>query len=135
MEAIHLNIRDLQSGDRLIFKIAHLGITHHAIFLIDKYGQGWVAENRKIVGIRFVKIEQYTWTGSPEIIVKKFIGGEAARQQAFERAINIHGNYDLFFFNCEHYANYIQFGSLQSKQVEIVGLLALAGLFVASVQK
>ena len=55
--------------------------------------------------------------------IRKFRGTVWERDQAIERAISqIGARYNLINFNCEHLANYIQFGTSRSNQVNNIGI-------------
>jgi len=61
--------------------------------------------------------------------VEKFTGSDYARNQIIAKINSLLGTqYDLVNFNCEHFAELIQNGSVKSKQVGNVflGLLAIA---------
>lgn len=62
--------------------------------------------------------------------VRRFEGNANQRHQALRRAKSRKGEgYSLVRFNCEHFANYVQFGRESSRQVQVVGL-GLLGLGV-----
>lgn len=68
--------------------------------------------------------------------MRVFVGNEAQRQLALFRAnqlLAIHHPYSLLFSNCEHFADYVQFGtftSLQSAKAG-VGLIGLGALMTS----
>jgi uncharacterized protein YycO len=116
----------LQPADRIIEPIFQTGVSkHHAIYLGRDYnGVEWIAENDKFKGVRRVKANEYFSKGKL-IKVKRFQGNYNQRIVAVERALNQLGKpYDLIDFNCEHYAEYVQAGKIESKQVaNALGLL------------
>jgi len=122
---------NLNPADRIVVPIFQTGITkHHAIYLgLGLYGYEWIAENHANQGVRIITAEQY-FNEHPKISrIERFIGNSYQRKIAIENAQNLKGKqYDLFKYNCEHYANEIQHGQAQSGQVS--GFFILASLFV-----
>jgi hypothetical protein len=120
----------LQPADRLIEPIFQTGLTkHHSIYLgIDAEGTEWIAENHKFVGVRLIKASDYFLKGKL-IKTERFRGNYQQRIAAVKRALSLLGKpYNLIDFNCEHYAQYVQTGKIESKQVSTV-LAVLACLF------
>lgn len=123
---------NLSPADRIIAPLFHTGITkHHAIFLgVGLLGGEWVAENHADHGVRIITASQY-FAEHPLIArVEKFSGNAYQRQLAINTAYSLQGTrYDLFAYNCEHYANEVQYGQAKSKQVEnfflFLGILLL----------
>jgi hypothetical protein len=65
--------------------------------------------------------------------VRPFNGTIFQRQLAINRAYSKLGNrYSLLNFNCEHFANWVQFGKAESSQVT-TGFLILAGAIALKV--
>lgn len=63
------------------------------------------------------------------IRIKRFQGDHVQRQWAINRAFARLGEkYNLTFFNCEHYANWVQKGKETSAQVLIAFTILLFGL-------
>jgi predicted dehydrogenase len=64
--------------------------------------------------------------------IRRFEGDYRQRQQALRRAQNANGrSYSLNSFNCEHFANLVQFGREWSQQVAVVkGAVALTLLAI-----
>lgn len=61
--------------------------------------------------------------------IRRFDGNHYQRQQALQRAHNANGrSYSLTSFNCEHFANLVQFGEASSQQVQAVGTVAVVSL-------
>lgn len=117
----------LRPADRIIEPIFATGLSkHHAIYLgMDQQGIEWIAENYKLKGVRLLKASDY-FTKGKLFKVKKFDGNYSARKNAVQRALVLVGRpYDLIDFNCEHYAEYVQTGNTESKQVKTaLGVLA-----------
>lgn len=74
------------------------------------------------------------------IRIRRFEGSEYEREQAMQRAANLYynqelkGEYNLLFDNCEHFANYVQYGQRYSQQTQIAGAGAMVagGLMLTS---
>lgn len=122
----------LSPGDRLIHPIDGYPLAkHNGIFLgVDKFGNKLVSENHKGKGQQVVTLSSYlTEYGSIQHI-EPFTGSNRERYQAIKRALwNAGKPYDLITNNCEHYANYVQTGVPESKQVRNV-FLGVISLFI-----
>lgn len=58
--------------------------------------------------------------------INRFKKSDSAREMAINRAHEMMGKpYNLIFFNCEHFTNYVQTGEAFSKQVREIGMGAL----------
>ena len=128
---------DLKPGDRIIEPLFQTGLTkHHVVFLgIDQNGVEWMAENQKFKGVRIITAQAYFAETRKIDRIERFGGTNAERKQVVQRALRLAGKpYDLINYNCEHFANEVLTGRVESKQVEkafiaVLGLL-LFGLFV-----
>ena len=129
---------NLSPADRIIAPLFQTGITkHHAIYLgLRLLGVEWVAENHVDQGVRIITASRY-FAEHPVITrIEKFKGSEYQRQIAINTAYSLEGTqYDLFAYNCEHYANEVQYGQPKSKQVEnfflLLGVLFLGYIITA----
>ena len=62
------------------------------------------------------------------IKVRKFQGSHYERHRALQRAYSRLGQkYNLLTFNCEHFANWVQYGKNFSNQVKTFAFIALVG--------
>lgn len=123
---------NLKAGDRIIAPLTELGITkHHAIYLgWDENGVEWIIENTKFVGVRLIEANEYFKDVIRIYAIEKFIGNNIARKNAVQKALRLVGKpYRLIEYNCEHFANEIQFSKPESKQVENVFAVMLAIFF------
>jgi hypothetical protein len=127
---------NLECCDRIVEPLFQTGLSkHHSIFLgADNHGRELVAENNKLLGVRLVNASDYFSNIKAIDRVEKFLGSEAERKTAFERALSLIGRpYDLFKYNCEHYANEVQTGKPISLQVRnffiIVAIIMSIWLF------
>jgi hypothetical protein len=112
---------NLRPADRIVAPLFKTGLTkHHAIFLgTNDYGQRLIAENDAAEGVRIVTAEQF-FSEHPVIDrVERFQGNYIQRNRAVQTAVSLVGtHYDLFLYNCEHYANQVQHNQIESQQVK-----------------
>jgi hypothetical protein len=110
---------NLRPGDRIVLGMYATGaIKHFAIFLGYINGIEYIAENHKGSGVQIV-LADYFLSAMPAVFyIERFTGSEQEQQEMIYRALSLQGTqYSLFAFNCEHYANYVQYGVAESKQV------------------
>lgn len=128
-------IYNLKSGDRLVSRLFLTGFSKHHVIYLDINGVEYIAENNSINGVQLITAEEY-FSGIKSIVrIEKFSGNEFQRNYAIQRTLNLQGKaYNLFSYNCEHFANEIQYGKVESVQVAnfwaLCGLLAL-GLVIS----
>ncbi|WEK34681.1 MAG: lecithin retinol acyltransferase family protein [Candidatus Pseudobacter hemicellulosilyticus] len=125
---------NLQPADRIVHALFDTGLSkHHAIFLgEDKWGQEWIAENNFHEGVRLTKAETFFRSQRKIQRIERFAGSHIERKNAVQRAMQLAGKpYSLLTYNCEHYANEVQYGKSESKQVQTFLGLA-AGIFILS---
>ena len=121
---------NLQPGDVIVVG-RNGGLAAHYLVVMhrDHRGQWFMANLEQ--GVSWLD-EDYLHSRSHEFFfkrIRRFEGDWQQRQAALRRAESRHGEgYDLVRFNCEHFANYVQFGKESSAQVQNVG----AGLGVAA---
>ncbi|MBL7766898.1 MAG: hypothetical protein JNJ58_12430 [Chitinophagaceae bacterium] len=122
---------NLQPADRIVVPKSDLRmVQHHAIYLgKDEYGTDWIAENKFGKGVQIVTASEFFSDVIEITRVEPFKGKQHQRNEAVQLAVSLEGqNYDLFAFNCEHYANVVQYKvpvSHQAKTGVGIGLLAL----------
>jgi hypothetical protein len=109
----------LQPGDKIVKGMYATGtIKHFAIFLRDINGGEWIAENHKEIGVQLVPADYFFSTMPAVFYIEQFAGSEQQRKEMVKRALSLQGTpYSLFSFNCEHYANYVQYGIAESHQI------------------
>jgi hypothetical protein len=118
----------LRPADRIVECITQLGISkHHCVYLgADYQGTEWIAENYKFKAVRLIKAADYFETILRIERIQRFQGSPKQRREAVQRALDLVDQpYSLINFNCEHFAEYVQYGKSKSSQVENV----FAGLF------
>lgn len=114
------NLKNLQPGDRLVLPKSNLGfVQHHAIYIgNDVYGKRQYIENYLGKGVQIVSEKHLFRDGYYLTRIEPFTGDDFQRRLAVNRAIALIGTrYDLVNFNCEHYANAVQYNKPFSNQV------------------
>lgn len=114
------NLKNIQPGDRLVLPKSSLGfVQHHAIYIgNDAYGNRQYIENYIGKGVQMVNESYLFRDGYYLTRIEPFIGNDFQRRLAVNRAIALIGTqYDLVNFNCEHYANAVQYNDPFSNQV------------------
>lgn len=125
---------NLSPADRIVTPLFQTGVTkHHAIYLgFGNDGNEWIAENDFQAGVRLLHAQIF-FENHPTISrIEKFAGDFCQRNAAVIRAQQLQGKpYDLFSYNCEHYASEIQSGNAVSDQIKtFFGLAALLALAI-----
>jgi hypothetical protein len=121
---------NLESADVLLAPKSSFNIVKHMIvFLwIDAFGQDHYLENHPQFGVRHLTGLEVE-TLYKIIAVKRFPGTQKERQLAIQRAVSLEGKkYELFKFNCEHFANYVQTKTIFSQQSNNAVGFAVLGL-------
>lgn len=125
---LHLN-----PADRIVVPKSNLKwVQHHAIYLgKDVNGIDWFAENKIGKGVQIVPSSIFFKDVLDITRIERFTGTELERKQAVRNALSLKGvNYDLFQFNCEHYANVVQHKQAVSHQAKTGIALGLVGILV-----
>lgn len=131
-------LNNLQPADRIVMPKSILNLVqHHIIYLgKDKNGNRLFIENSISKGVHIVNEAQVFKDGCQITRIEKFNGTPQQRNDAIQRALKLIGkNYNLINFNCEHFANIVQYKLIESKQVQLgtglgLGLIALIiGIF------
>lgn len=134
-----LDIKDLEPADRLILPKSKWRIVqHHAIFVgWDKNGSRLFVENDINKGVQIITESYLHREGLPIVRIERFKGNMQQRSTAVKKALAMLGTpYDLFNFNCEHYANFIQHNQKFSSQVSNgIGLALIAVLLGVCLSK
>lgn len=129
------NLKNLQPGDRLVLPKSNFGfVQHHAIYIgNDTYGNRQYVENYIGKGVQVVN-ENYLFRDGYHLTrIEPFGGNDFQRRLAVNRAVSLIGTqYDLVNFNCEHYANAVQYNKSFSRQV-VNGILATLLLAVIDI--
>lgn len=110
----------LQPGDRVVLPKSSLGLIQHHVIYVGKNAMGnrMYIENAIGRGVQLVS-EAYLFRDGYSITrIEPFIGNQHQRNIAVKAALKMIGrNYDLINFNCEHYANSVQYSRSYSPQV------------------
>jgi hypothetical protein len=128
-----VNYYNLEIGDRLI---RNKGIvsTHHGIYVGIHSGTPLVAENQVAYGVRYVSLAEFLLKNIANLReIRRFNRSEYYRDQVMADANSLLGMpYNLIHFNCEHFADLLQNGRANSKQVDNAmagaGLVAILGI-------
>lgn len=100
---------------------------HYLVYMgTDSYGRHWFMANLE-QGVSWLDLD-YLNSRKGEFFLKRvrpFEGTWQQRQAALRRAESRNGEaYSLTSFNCEHFANYVQYQQESSQQVQVVGAVA-----------
>lgn len=129
----YVSYYELKPGDRIVAPKSLAGIVqHHAVYLgQDHQGQDLIAENAFGKFVAVVNAQAF-FNEYPQVTrVESFKGNNFERRIAVERALKLLGKpYSLIDFNCEHFANYVQHGKIESKQVDFALGVTVFFLFV-----
>jgi Lecithin retinol acyltransferase len=115
----------LHAGDRLESpKKEAKFIIHHAIYVGVVNGLQQVVENQINHGVRLVTLEQFR-REHPDFTVTANNVSSDERQRIVNEALNKLGKpYTLLGYNCETFANDVQYGTPVSHQVKKWGMVA-----------
>lgn len=112
---------NLRPGDRIVTpRSGWRLIQHHAIYWgVDHKGVHWIIENQDNIGVQIIELQRFVDRVFEVKRIEYFKGNDNQRRAALTRGEELLGTkYDLFKFNCEHFANYLQHGKSYSTQVE-----------------
>lgn len=130
---------NMRPGDAIkAKKIGWEILDHYAVYVGQDYnGEHYFMANSMRDGVRYyneIEVEDLLREFAPKQI-RKFEGDEIERKHAVLRASNEEGKaYNLIRYNCEHFANYVQYGKKKSGQVSLAGvsLTVIAFLIIGS---
>jgi hypothetical protein len=125
---------NLQIGDRLIRSKGL--IKHHGIYIGLTGGVHTVAENQRGRGVQLISYDQFmNESFGVTVRIKRFPGSEIDRANIIPKINALIGrNYNLFFFNCEHFAELVQNGKAVSNQVGAAAFGTVVLLFALALQ-
>lgn len=129
--------RNLQIGDRIVVpKSSFNMVQHHAIFMGYESGQFWFIENKENIGVRIINAETFFSDVSKITRIVRFIPKYGyTRNDLYRKALSMVGRpYHLTKYNCESFANELQYGVVESKQAKTGAMLVvfLGLLFIVS---
>ncbi|MEZ4721947.1 MAG: hypothetical protein R2813_08745 [Flavobacteriales bacterium] len=126
----------LELGDRIVVPKSSIRLVqHHAIYLGWNNGHHWFIENKEGVGVRTITAEQF-FNRVLEVtrIVRFRPTLNYTREDLVRFALSRRGRkYDLLDYNCESFANEVQYRRVESQQAKTgvtLGLSALALLLL-----
>jgi uncharacterized protein YycO len=123
----------LEPGDRIVVPKSGLRIVqHHALYLGQNHqGIDLMAENKIGFGVRLVTASKFFADVIEVTRIEKFHGTNYQRKLAVQKALQKIGQpYHLINYNCQHFANEIQYNLIKSGQVDglFEGLKVAAGV-------
>ncbi len=127
---------NLQPGDVVIVPKSNLKIVRHYMIFegVNHFGQECYLENNNYYGVRRITGETFTQENPTYFEVRRFVGNENQRYWAIHRAQSLIGrSYNLLTFNCEHYANHVQYNKDISPQVAISSIAATVLLILCCI--
>lgn len=128
----------IQEADAIIAKKRGWRVfDHFIIYMGMRFGKHLFIANDANGGVKwFNEVEVIALIRQFDPInVRRFTGDSYQRQLALDRAkAEIGRSYSLVDFNCEHLANYVQYGVRESQQVQAwkTGLGIAAGVLLAA---
>jgi hypothetical protein len=122
----------LVPGDRIVVPKSGLRLVqHHALYLgKNKSGVDLIAENKIGFGVRLITADNFFKDVIEVTRIERFKGSNYQRKVAVQNALSKLGQpYDLINYNCQHFANEIQYNEVRSEQVDglFEGLKVAAG--------
>ncbi len=126
----------LLPADRIVVPKSGLRIVqHHALYLgKNHFGVDLIAENKIGFGVRLITAEDFFKDVIEVTRIERFKGNNYQRKVAVQKALNKLGQpYQLINYNCQHFANEIQYNIVKSHQVDELfeGLKVVTGLVLA----
>lgn len=128
----------LSPGDVVVCPKSFLNIIEHYAIYLGQTSEGidLFSENNNEAGVRLITATDLFKENHKIIRIKKFKGTVQERREAVHSALSDLGKpYSLINYNCEHYANKVQFGTPYSSQVKwgiFSGLVACLIIFIAT---
>ena len=130
------SLMTLEVGDRIVVpKSAWDLVQHHAIYIGFWNSQYWFIENKEGCGVRIISADVF-FAGVNKItrIVKFKPSYNYSRNDLYAFALSKRGRaYDLWNYNCEHFANEVQHRvvrSVQSDNGRGIAKLGVAALLI-----
>ena len=127
---------NLRPGDVVVCPKSEWKIIAHYLIYIrkDPDGQEVYAENNRYEGVRLIWGHQFAEENPTYFRIRRFVGTETERREAIQRAYSLIGTeYSLTSFNCEDYANFVQYKRAVSHQSNLgIGIAATVALALIS---
>lgn len=125
----HYNIRP---ADAIVMRKKFMSMVDHFVIYVGVHNgiHQFVANHTK--GVQFItysELDNFLEKLQPTRL-ERFPGNEVQREKAIHRAVHRLGERDYRFFsnNCEHFKNWVHYGTHKSEQVEAAGQGLLFGL-------
>ena len=123
---------NLKPGDVVVVPKSQFNIiAHYAVYWGKHNGIHYYLENNDKVGVKYIDEATFMRENPTYKRLRRMGDSQMARIAAIKRAEALVGSpYNLENFNCEHYANHVQYGTSFSKQVNEIkaGLTAAAAV-------
>jgi hypothetical protein len=113
----------LKAGDRVVVpKSMFEIIQHHAIYLGWLDSDYYFIENKEGIGVRLITAYDFFEDAGKISRIERFMpSGGYSRSSLINKALSLVGRkYDLWNYNCENFANELQYARSQSDQVSLV---------------
>jgi hypothetical protein len=110
----------LMPADVIITPKSDFNVVKHFVVFhgFDIYGSAYYLENKQGHGVRQINEATFRAENHKFETIRRFAGNDYDRTVAIGRGIALVGKpYDLWKFNCEHFANHVQYNSPISVQV------------------
>lgn len=127
----------LQPADVFTTSKKMLGLVDHYVVYVwnNQYGEPVYAQNDSKRGVHLVTESELFRNKFRIRKIRKFSGDETQRYWAVERAKSLlTARYDLEKFNCESFANYVQYGQAFSTQVNAANSTFLTWMMFGAVK-
>ena len=111
--------QNLKPGDVVIVPKSELKIIEHYLIYIrtDINAEDVYAENIVGFGVRLITGTQFARENPKYLRIRRLTGNDYEKYLAVQRAYSLIGKkYSLVGFNCEDYANYVQYNKAFSQQ-------------------
>lgn len=126
----------LKPGDVVKVPKSNLRVVQHYVIFegVNRFGQDCYLENNNYYGVRRITGETFAQENPHYSEIRRFYGNDNQRHWAIQRAQSLLGRrYNLLTFNCEHYANYVQYDKDISPQVAVSGIAATVLLILCCI--
>jgi len=132
-----IKLLGLQPGDRIVVPKSGLRLVqHHALYLGQNHqGVDLIAENKIGFGVRLVTVDEFFKDVIEITRIERFKGTNYERKLAVQKALlKLRQPYHLINYNCQHFANEIQYGKVESDQVgSLMDGLKIAAGFILTI--
>jgi uncharacterized protein YycO len=125
---------NLKPGDRIVVPKSGLRIVYHHVIYLGQNDQGvdLIIENKIGYGVRIITADEFFSDVIEIARIERFKGISYEREIAIQKALSKVGlPYNLITYNCQHFANEVQYGKVESAQVTNAFASLFAVLFIS----